>query len=82
MHGRAILRAVLTGFAGVAPRSATQNLIELLSMIASKYPSETREWMNEILFTVCVDVSASGMLCLPGRIVPGGFRAIQGHSGG
>ncbi|KAH0833884.1 armadillo-type protein [Lanmaoa asiatica] len=51
MHGRPILRAVLTGFAGVAPRSATQNLIELLSMIVSKYPSETREWMNEILFT-------------------------------
>ncbi|KAF8124319.1 armadillo-type protein [Boletus edulis] len=51
MHGRPILRAVLTGFAGVAPRSATQNLIELLSTIASKYQSETREWMDEILFT-------------------------------
>lgn len=52
MHGRPILRAVLTGFAGVAPRSATQNLIELLSMMVSKYPSETREWMNDILFKV------------------------------
>jgi len=59
VHGRPILRAVLSGFAGVAPRSATQNLIELLSTIASKYPSETREWMNEILFAVCLDVSAS-----------------------
>ncbi|KIJ61703.1 hypothetical protein HYDPIDRAFT_115503 [Hydnomerulius pinastri MD-312] len=50
VHGRPILRAILCGFAGVAPRSATQNLIELLSMIASKYPAETREWMNDILF--------------------------------
>ncbi|KAF9228193.1 ARM repeat-containing protein [Gyrodon lividus] len=50
MHGRPILRAILWGFAGVAPRSATQNLIELLSMVASKYPAQTREWMNEILF--------------------------------
>lgn len=58
-HGRPILRAVLSGFAGVAPRSATQNLIELLSTIASKYPSETRGWMDEILFAVCFDVSAS-----------------------
>ncbi|KAG9308679.1 armadillo-type protein [Chiua virens] len=49
-HGRPILEAVLTGFAGVAPRSATLNLIELLSTFVSKYPSETRAWMNEILF--------------------------------
>ncbi|KAF8553854.1 ARM repeat-containing protein [Imleria badia] len=51
MHGRPILGAVLTGFAGVAPRSATQNLIELLSMMVSRYPSETREWMHAILFS-------------------------------
>ncbi|KAG2354786.1 ARM repeat-containing protein [Suillus spraguei] len=49
-HGRSILRAILCGFAGVAPRSATQNLIELLSVIASKFPAETRTWMNDILF--------------------------------
>ncbi|KAI6113429.1 armadillo-type protein [Pisolithus croceorrhizus] len=49
-YGQPILRAVLCGFAGVAPRSATANLIELLSTIASKHPAETREWMNEILF--------------------------------
>ncbi|KIN96655.1 hypothetical protein M404DRAFT_931992 [Pisolithus tinctorius Marx 270] len=49
-YGQPILRAVLSGFAGVAPRSATANLIELLSTIASKYPAETREWMNGILF--------------------------------
>ncbi|KAL4071677.1 armadillo-type protein [Scleroderma yunnanense] len=49
-YGLPILRAVLCGFAGVAPRSATVNLIELLSIIASKYPAETREWMNKVLF--------------------------------
>ena len=52
--GLPILRAVLCGFAGVAPRSATVNLIELLSIIASKYPAETREWMNKVLFAVGV----------------------------
>ncbi|KAG1744571.1 armadillo-type protein [Suillus paluster] len=49
-HGRPILQAILCGFAGVAPRSATQNLIELLSIVASKFPAETRTWMNDILF--------------------------------
>ncbi|KAG1808060.1 armadillo-type protein [Suillus subaureus] len=49
-HGRPILRAILCGFAGVAPRSATQNLIELLSIVASKFPAETRTWMTDILF--------------------------------
>lgn len=53
-HGRPILRAILCGFAGVAPRSATQNLIELLSIVATKFPAETRTWMNDILFAVCV----------------------------
>ena len=67
MHGRPILQAVLTGFAGVAPRSATQNLIELLSMMASKYPSETREWMDAILFAVRLGVCA-GCLCLRGAL--------------
>lgn len=51
-YGLLILRAVLCGFAGVAPRSTTVNLIELLSIIASKYPAETREWMNKVLFAV------------------------------
>ncbi|KAH7905355.1 armadillo-type protein [Hygrophoropsis aurantiaca] len=50
VHGRPLMRAILCGFAGVAPRSAAPNLIELLSMVASKYPSETRTWMNDILF--------------------------------
>ena len=56
-HGRPILRAILCGFAGVAPRSATQNLIELLSVVAAKFPAETRTWMNDILFAVCAQRS-------------------------
>ncbi|KAH7927601.1 ARM repeat-containing protein [Leucogyrophana mollusca] len=50
VHGRPIMHAILCGFAGVAPRSAAPNLIELLSMVALKYPAETRAWMNDILF--------------------------------
>ncbi|KAJ8585432.1 hypothetical protein M405DRAFT_409557 [Rhizopogon salebrosus TDB-379] len=49
-HGRPILRAILCGFAGVAPRSATQNPIELPSVVATKFPVEMRAWMNDILF--------------------------------
>jgi len=49
-HGRRIMRALLEGFAGVAPRSATANLIEVLSAIVTKHPAEARVWMEEILF--------------------------------
>ncbi|KAG6334626.1 hypothetical protein ID866_4467 [Astraeus odoratus] len=49
-YGQPIVRAVLHGFAGVAPRSTTPNLVELLSIIVSKYPLEARGWMDEILF--------------------------------
>ncbi|KAH8077079.1 ARM repeat-containing protein [Cristinia sonorae] len=50
-HGRSILRAVLSGFAGVAPRSATPNLIELLSTMVTKFPAESKTWMAEILYS-------------------------------
>ncbi|KAJ7017049.1 hypothetical protein C8F04DRAFT_1406335 [Mycena alexandri] len=36
-HGRAIMRAVLWGFAGAAPRSVTSNLLELLSALVSRW---------------------------------------------
>ncbi|KAI0076848.1 ARM repeat-containing protein [Panus rudis PR-1116 ss-1] len=49
-HGRAILRAILSGFAGVAPRSAMPNLIELLSAMITRYPAESKAWMAEILY--------------------------------
>ncbi|KAI0651047.1 ARM repeat-containing protein [Trametes meyenii] len=49
-HGFAIMRAVLFGFAGVAPRSATPNLTELLSALTTRYPLESKQWASEILF--------------------------------
>ncbi|KAJ7725697.1 hypothetical protein B0H16DRAFT_1593986 [Mycena metata] len=36
-HGRAIMRAVLWGFAGAAPRSVTLSLLELLSALVSRW---------------------------------------------
>ncbi|KAJ7696961.1 hypothetical protein B0H17DRAFT_1177748 [Mycena rosella] len=36
-HGRAIMRAVLCGFAGAAPRSVTANLLELLGALVSRW---------------------------------------------
>ncbi|KAI0369534.1 ARM repeat-containing protein [Pilatotrama ljubarskyi] len=49
-HGFLIMRAILFGFAGVAPRSAMPNLIELLSTMITRYPLESKQWMSEILF--------------------------------
>lgn len=50
MHGRSIMKAVLSGFAGSAPRSASQNLIELLSTLLNRYPAESRIWMSDVLY--------------------------------
>ncbi|KAJ6485347.1 hypothetical protein C8R47DRAFT_1321195 [Mycena vitilis] len=36
-HGRAIMRAVLCGFAGAAPRSVVANLLELLGALVSRW---------------------------------------------
>ncbi|KAI0743038.1 ARM repeat-containing protein [Daedaleopsis nitida] len=49
-HGQPIMRAVLFGFAGVAPRSAMPNLSELLLTITGKYPAESKQWMTNVLF--------------------------------
>ncbi|KAJ7432478.1 hypothetical protein B0H11DRAFT_808219 [Mycena galericulata] len=37
VHGRAIMRAVLCGFAGAAPRSVTSNLLELLGALVGRW---------------------------------------------
>lgn len=58
-HGRALMRAVLQGFAGVAPRSAVPNLIEMLGTLVNRScgidggSGTAGEWMREILFSVC-----------------------------
>jgi hypothetical protein len=51
-YGRMIVRAVLAGLAGVAPRSAAPNLVDLLSTFTARYPAESRAWASEILFAV------------------------------
>lgn len=51
-HGRALMRAVLCGFAGTAPRSVTPNLIEILATLLARCPGESRAWMADILFAV------------------------------
>ena len=58
-HGRAILRAVLCGFAGVAPRSVVPNLIDLLSTMVTQATAACKTWMKDILFAVrvtCQDI--------------------------
>ncbi|KAI0247835.1 ARM repeat-containing protein [Lactifluus subvellereus] len=49
-HGRAIIRSLLVGFAGVSPKSAVPNLIELFSALVTKVPLESKQWILEILY--------------------------------
>ncbi|KAF8511488.1 ARM repeat-containing protein [Hysterangium stoloniferum] len=51
VHGKAIVHAILSGFAGVAPRSTLPNLIDLLALIALKRTDQCRIWMRETLFS-------------------------------
>ncbi|KAF8694667.1 hypothetical protein AX14_001961 [Amanita brunnescens Koide BX004] len=57
-HGRTIMRAILEGFAGVAPRSSMPNLIEMLgTLFLLNRPGDVEgingagTWMVEILFS-------------------------------
>ncbi|EMD34979.1 hypothetical protein CERSUDRAFT_116506 [Gelatoporia subvermispora B] len=50
-YGLSIMKAVLNGFAGIAPRSATPNLIELLSTLVTRFPAESRKWVQEVLYS-------------------------------
>ncbi|GJE98643.1 hypothetical protein PsYK624_148780 [Phanerochaete sordida] len=49
-HGRSIMRAVLAGFAGVAPRSAAANLVEVLATLVQRYPGASRAWIEDVLY--------------------------------
>lgn len=56
-HGYALMRAVLQGFAGVAPRSVVPNLIEILGTLLSRATDigpagNATQWMREILLSV------------------------------
>ncbi|KAJ3868242.1 armadillo-type protein [Lentinula novae-zelandiae] len=49
-YGRAIMQATLSGLAGQAPRSVTQNLIEMLSTMLTRCLEESQVWLKEVLF--------------------------------
>ncbi|KAI0056845.1 hypothetical protein BV25DRAFT_1995352 [Artomyces pyxidatus] len=49
-HGLAIMRALLMGFAGIAPKTAVLHLVDLFSTLVMKYPAESRAWISLILY--------------------------------
>lgn len=48
------MRSLLIGFAGVSPKSAVPNLVELFSIIVAKAPLESKDWVLDILYGVRV----------------------------
>ena len=59
------MHALLSDFAGVAPRSGTPNLVELLSTFVTRFPLESKAWMIEILDSVCLlSCDEGGMLTM------------------
>ena len=50
--GRGIMRGILCGLAGVAPRSVIQNLITLLVSLLTRVPGDSRIWARDVLFGV------------------------------
>ncbi|PPR02897.1 hypothetical protein CVT24_002281, partial [Panaeolus cyanescens] len=73
-HGRALMQAILEGFAGVAPRSAVQNLIEILGVLLVRVPpgggvgqgiegirGGAAGWMREILLSESFYPSKAGL---------------------
>jgi hypothetical protein len=48
------MRSLLIGFAGVSPKSAIPNLVELFSAVIAKAPLESKEWILDVLHGVSV----------------------------
>lgn len=48
------MRSLLNGFAGVSPKSAVPNLVELFSALIVKAPLESKEWILDVLHGVSV----------------------------
>jgi len=44
------MQVILSGLAGQAPRSVTQNLIEMLSTLLTRCMEESKVWLREVLF--------------------------------
>jgi hypothetical protein len=56
------MRAVLEGFAGVAPRSVVQNLIELLGTLLNRASGAevgggAQQWMKDVLLSVSICIT-------------------------
>ncbi|VDB95428.1 unnamed protein product [Peniophora sp. CBMAI 1063] len=49
-HGPALMRSLLLGFAGSAPKSTVANLGELFNTLITKYPGESRGWIMQVLY--------------------------------
>jgi hypothetical protein len=47
------MRSLLVGFAGLSPKSAVPNLVELFSALVVKAPLESKEWILDVLHGVC-----------------------------
>lgn len=82
IHAKALFRAVLGGFAGVAPRSVTPNLTELLSILLSRCTEECRVWVREILYSVSDWLPAERLHSLTFSRPLERFCGIQGRSRG
>lgn len=51
-HAQHITDAIVNGIAGDAPRSAVPNLAAVLSALVSKFPAETRVWLQHSMQNV------------------------------
>ena len=47
---------MLVGFAGISPKSAVPNLVELFSALVAKAPLESKEWILDVLHGVRLDL--------------------------
>jgi hypothetical protein len=52
------MRSLLVGFAGVSPKSAVPNLVQLFSALIAKAPLESKVWILDVLHGVRVCFSS------------------------
>lgn len=75
------MRSLLIGFAGVSPKSAVPNLVELFSIIVAKAPLESKDWVLDVLYGVCVRrfcvISLSSALILCRRAILSSLVRVQ-----
>lgn len=74
------MHAILSGIAGVAPSSTTQNLVELLSVMNSRLSDECKAWIPEVLFSVRPHLSYASVVLTFYDLAR--FHSIEGESRG